>query len=215
MIGYANPLRGIASDAAGLTALVRSLEVPIVLVGHSYGGAVITNVPADAGDIIALVYVAGFALDAAESPGTAASLVPGGTLGETLRPVPLADGGADLYIAADKYHGQFCADLPAEEAALLAVTQRPITEAALNELRGGSLVAVGPALVHLRRWRPEHPGRRAKDHGRARRGETRCRDRRCVPRGRRLTPFRDRSPDRRSRGLRRPSLTGRHGKAAP
>ena len=136
VVAYANPLRGIASDATGLTALVRSIDGPVVLAGHSYGGAVMTNVPADAGNIVGLVYVAAFALEAGESPGAAASLVPGGTLGDTLQPVPLADGGTDLYIVQGKYHAQFCADLPEDDARLLAITQRPITEAALSEASG-------------------------------------------------------------------------------
>jgi pimeloyl-ACP methyl ester carboxylesterase len=136
VIAYANPLRSIAGDAAGLTELVRTIDGPVVLAGHSYGGAVITNVPADAGDIAGLVFVAGFALDAAESPGDAASSVPGGTLGETIKAVPLPGGGVDVYIAQDKYHRQFCADLPDGEARLMAITQRPITEAALSEPSG-------------------------------------------------------------------------------
>lgn len=136
VVAYANPLRGIASDAAGLTELVRSISGPVVLVGHSYGGAVLTNVPADAGDIVGLVYVAAFALDADESPGDAAGSVPGGTLGDTLVSVPLPGGGADLYIDQSKYHTQFCADLPEVTARLMAVSQRPITEAALGEASG-------------------------------------------------------------------------------
>jgi pimeloyl-ACP methyl ester carboxylesterase len=136
VIAYANPLRTIAGDAAGLTELVRTIDGPLVLAGHSYGGAVITNVAAGAGDIIGLVYVAGFALEAGESPGDAASLVPGGTLAETLQTVPLPGGGVDTYIAPEQFHHQFCADLPAEQAALLAVAQRPITEAALSEPSG-------------------------------------------------------------------------------
>src|SRR5262245_55103005 len=64
VVAYANPLRTIAGDAAGLTELVCSIDGPVVLAGHSYGGAVITNVPADAGDILGLVYVAAFALEA-------------------------------------------------------------------------------------------------------------------------------------------------------
>lgn len=136
VVAYANPLRGIASDAVGLTELVRSIDGPIVLAGHSYGGAVMTNVPVDAGDIVGLVYVAAFALEAGESPVVASSLVPGSTLGDTLQPVRQADGGADLYIVQEKYHAQFCADLPEEEARLLAITQRPIAEAALGEASG-------------------------------------------------------------------------------
>jgi pimeloyl-ACP methyl ester carboxylesterase len=136
VIAYANPLRTIAGDAAGLTELVRTVDGPVVLVGHSYGGAVITNVPAEAGEVVAVVFVAGFALEPGESPGEAASLVPGGTLAETLETVPLPGGGVDTYIAKERYHQQFCSDLREERAAILAVTQRPITEAALNEPSG-------------------------------------------------------------------------------
>ena len=136
VIAWANPLRGVATDAAALSDLVRSVEGPVVLAGHSYGGAVMTNVDPDAGDVVALVYVAGFALEAGESPADASSLAPGSTLAETLERVPLADGGADTYIAYDKFHHQFAADLPASQSALMAVTQRPVTEAALFEPSG-------------------------------------------------------------------------------
>ena len=137
VIAFANPLRGVASDAALLTDLVRSIDGPVVLVGHSYGGAVMTAVPADAGDVVALVYVAGFALTPGESAGDASALAPGSTLGDTLSPVPLAGGGTDMYIVQERYHQQFCADLPAEQAALMAVGQRPVTEAGLFEPLSG------------------------------------------------------------------------------
>ena len=61
MIALANPLRGLTSDAAAVSDLVRTIDGPVVLVGHSYGGAVTSNVDAEAGDIVGLVYVAGFA----------------------------------------------------------------------------------------------------------------------------------------------------------
>ncbi len=138
VIAFANPLRSVAGDAALLSDLVRSVQGPVVLAAHSYGGAVITNVDADAGDVIALVYVAGFALEAGESCGDASALAPGSTLGETLVPVPLADGGTDMYIDQGKFHAQFAADLPSERAALMAVGQRPITEGALFEPSGAS-----------------------------------------------------------------------------
>jgi len=137
VIAFANPLRGVASDAALLTDLVRSIDGPVVLAGHSYGGAVMTAVPADAGDVVALVYVAGFALQPGESAGDASALAPGSTLGDTLSPVPLAGGGTDMYIVQERYHQQFCADLPAEQAALMAVGQRPVTQAGLFEPLGG------------------------------------------------------------------------------
>jgi len=136
VIAYANPLRSIAGDAADLTELVRTIDGPLVLAGHSYGGAVITNVAAGAGDIVGLVFVAGFPLEAGESPADASSMVPGGTLGDTLVRVPLPGGGVDTYIAPDRFHHQFCVDLPADRAALLAMTQRPITEAALTGSSG-------------------------------------------------------------------------------
>lgn len=136
VIAFANPLRGVAADAALLTDLVANLRGPLVLVGHSYGGAVVTNVAAAGADVVGLVYVAGFALAAGESCGDASALVPGSTLGDTLAPVPLAGGGSDLYIDQDKYHQQFGADLNPEQAKIMAVTQRPVTQAALFEPSG-------------------------------------------------------------------------------
>jgi pimeloyl-ACP methyl ester carboxylesterase len=136
VIAYANPLRSVAGDAAGLTELVRTIDGPIVLAGHSYGGAVITNVAADAGEVAGLVYVAAFALEAGESAADVSGSVPGGTLAETLQAVPLPGGGVELLIEQDRYHEQFCADLPERQAQLMAVGQRPITEAALGEGSG-------------------------------------------------------------------------------
>ncbi len=136
VIAPPNPLRSLASDAAAVTDLVRSVDGPVVLAGHSYGGAVITNVAADAGDVVALVYVAGFALLPGESAADASSLVPGSTLVETLVRVPLADGATDTYIDQAKYRAQFAADVPESETRLMAATQRPITEGALFDASG-------------------------------------------------------------------------------
>jgi pimeloyl-ACP methyl ester carboxylesterase len=91
-----------------------------------------SNVPADAGDITALVYVNGFAPDAGESCFSLAGKFPGSTLGETtLQPVPRSDGTTDLYIVRDRFHELFCPDVPAELAERLAVTQRAATQEAL------------------------------------------------------------------------------------
>jgi len=136
VVAWANPLRGVAADASALNDLIRSVDGPVLLAGHSYGGAVITNVDREAGDVVALVYVAGFALETGESPGDASSLAPGSTLAETLERVALADGGLDTYIAPARFHQQFAADLPAAQSALMAVVQRPITEGALFEPSG-------------------------------------------------------------------------------
>lgn len=136
VIAAANPLRGLAADAAAVSDLVRSIDGPVLLVGHSYGGAVITNVDADAGEIAGLVYVAAFAPEPGESAFTLAGKFPGSTLGETLVPVPRADGTTDLTIALDRFHEQFAADVPAAVTARMGATQRPITQEALVEPSG-------------------------------------------------------------------------------
>jgi pimeloyl-ACP methyl ester carboxylesterase len=132
VIAAANPLRDLAGDAGSVGDLVRTIEGPVLLVAHSYGGAVISNVPADAGEITGLVYVNGFAPDPGESAFQLAGMFPGSMVGEeTLRPVPRSDGTTDLYILQDRFHEVFCADLPAPQAARLAATQRPVTQEAL------------------------------------------------------------------------------------
>jgi pimeloyl-ACP methyl ester carboxylesterase len=132
VIAAANPLRGLITDATSIGDLLRTIDGPVVLVAHSYGGAVISNVPADAGEITGLVYVNGFAPDPEESCFSLAGRFPGSTLGEdTLRPVPRSDGTTDLYIIQDRYHDLFCPDVPAAQAAQMAATQRPATQEAL------------------------------------------------------------------------------------
>jgi len=132
VIAAANPLRDPAADAASVADLVRTIERPVLLVAHSYGGAVISNLPADAGEITGLVYVNGFAPDSGESAFSLAGMYPGSMLGEaTLRAVPSSDGTTDLYIVPDRFHELFCPDVPAPEAARLAATQRPATQEAL------------------------------------------------------------------------------------
>jgi pimeloyl-ACP methyl ester carboxylesterase len=136
VIAAANPLRSVASDAAAITDLVRTLDGPVVLVGHSYGGAVISNVAPDAGEIVGLVYIASFAPDYGESANSLAARFDGSTLGQALRPVPRSDGTTDLYITRERFHGQFAADLPAAQTTRMAATQRPVTLEALNEPTG-------------------------------------------------------------------------------
>ena len=139
VIAAANPLRGLAADAAAVADVVRAVEGPVVLAAHSYGGAVITNVPADAGEIVGLVYVCGFAPEPGEHCFQLAAMFPGSMLGEeTARPVPRSDGTTDLYIASDSFHDLFCPDVPAPQAARMAVTQRPATQEALTEPSGES-----------------------------------------------------------------------------
>jgi pimeloyl-ACP methyl ester carboxylesterase len=138
VIAAANPLRSLASDAAAVADVVRAVDGPVVLAAHSYGGAVITGVPADAGEIVGLVYANGFAPEPGENCFQLAAMFPGSMLGEeTARPVSRSDGTTDLYVAADSFHDIFCQDVPAPQAALMATTQRPATQEALTEPSGG------------------------------------------------------------------------------
>jgi pimeloyl-ACP methyl ester carboxylesterase len=108
----------------------------VIAAAHSYGRAVISNVAADAGEIIGLVYLNGLAPDAGESCNSLAGLFPGSTLGGALLPIPRGDGTTDLYIAEDRFHEQFCADVPAPQTERMAVRQRPVTVEALEEPSG-------------------------------------------------------------------------------
>ncbi|MGE8097672.1 alpha/beta fold hydrolase [Pseudomonas fluorescens] len=147
VVAAANPLRSVKSDGAAVSALLAGIKSPVVLVGHSYGGNVISEAANDRANVKALVYVSAFAPEAGETVAGLAGKFPGSTLGPTLAaPVALADGGKDLYIQQDKFHDQFAADVPAAQAALMAATQRPVTEAALNEQSGT------PAWKHIPSW---------------------------------------------------------------
>ena len=147
VIAAANPLRGLASDAQSVTDLVSTVDGPVVLVGHSYGGAVVTNVDANAGEIAGLVYVAAFAPDTGESANSLAQRFPGSTLGDALRPVHRSNGTTDLYIARESFHEQFAADVPTAEAARMAATQRPVTIEALQAPTGER-----PLWKHVPSW---------------------------------------------------------------
>lgn len=148
VVAAANPLRGLAADAAAVSDLVRSVEGPVVLVAHSYGGAVISNVDPDAGEIAGLVYVNGFAPEPGENCFQLAGMFPGSMLGEeTARPVSRNDGTTDLYIARDGFHDIFCQDVPASQAAVMAATQRPATQEALVEPSGER-----PLWKHVPSW---------------------------------------------------------------
>ena len=150
VVSVANPLRTLIGDAGYLGKLIDSIPGRVVLVGHSYGGAVISNAAGAATgrrNVKSLVYVAAFVPDAGETALALAGKFPGGTLGEALAPpVALADGGKDLYIQQDKFHQQFAADVPKAAAALMAATQRPIAEAALTQASGA------PAWKDLPSW---------------------------------------------------------------
>lgn len=133
VIAAANPLRGVASDAAALRRLAGSVTGPVVLVGHSYGGPVITEAANGVSNVKSLVYVAGFLPDTGESSLSLSGKFPGSTLGSALSEVILPDGDADLYIRPEEFPAQFAADVDTRLAATMAVAQRPVTHSALAE----------------------------------------------------------------------------------
>lgn len=135
-IAAPNHLRSLSGDAESVASVLDSIEGPVVLVGHSYGGAVISNAALGKENVRAMVFVAAFAPEEGESIGELSGLYPGSTLGDTLKTVPLPDGTTDFYIGQEEYHGQFAADVPAGQAALMAATQRPLRDVALNEGSG-------------------------------------------------------------------------------
>lgn len=126
VVAAANELRSVKGDAASVASLVKSIHGPVVLVGHSYGGSVISVAATVLDNVKALVYVAAFAPEVGESAGELAGRFPGSSLGQALAPpVALPDGGKDLYIKQDRFHAQFAADVTAAQASLMAASSRP------------------------------------------------------------------------------------------
>ncbi|TDO37031.1 alpha/beta fold hydrolase [Paractinoplanes brasiliensis] len=132
-LAVGNPLRSLSGDAAAVASLLATIEGPVVLAGHSYGGAVASNAAAGNENVKALVYVAALAPDRGENVPDLTGRFPGATLGEHLHEVPLDDGTTDLYVRLEAYHEHFAADVPAADAALAAATQRPANSAAFAE----------------------------------------------------------------------------------
>ncbi|QWF20458.1 alpha/beta hydrolase [Nocardioides sp. LMS-CY] len=133
-VAVANPLHGVRNDATYVRDVIAGLGRPVLLVGHSYGGIVITGAAGAANPaVVGLVYVAAFAPDENESAFDLSTRKPGSTLGDALTAYPVSTGGNELAIRLDAFHQQFCADLPAKTAGLMARTQRPVTEHALQE----------------------------------------------------------------------------------
>lgn len=147
VVAAPNPLRGVRADADVVADVVKSIDGPVVLVGHSYGGSVISEAAEGLPNVIGLVYVAAFAPDTGETALALTGKFPGSTLGTALAPpVRLTAGGNDLYILQARFHDQFAADVPAPEARLMAAGQRPVAEAALSE------ASTAPAWKHLPSW---------------------------------------------------------------
>lgn len=132
-VAVGNPLRSIPSDGAYVRDVIASLGRPVILVGHSYGGMVITEAASGNPAVRSLVYVAGFAPEPGETAFLLSGKFEGSTLGDALNGYPLSGGGNELRIVDEKFHQQFCADVDPAEAALMGATQRPVTERALTE----------------------------------------------------------------------------------
>ncbi|MEV0069621.1 MULTISPECIES: alpha/beta fold hydrolase [unclassified Amycolatopsis] len=134
-IAPAVPLRGVASDAAYLTTIVRSVTGPVVLVGHSFGGNLITEVAAqDPAQVKALVYTAAFIPKAGESAGQLLAQFPGSLLGpDTTYTVNYPGGASDTYVKPESFRSLFAGDRSTTDAAVDAATQRPINSSALGE----------------------------------------------------------------------------------
>lgn len=147
-VAAANPLRSLSGDAAYVRDVIASIDGPVVLVGHSYGGLVITEAAAQNASVVALVYVAAFVPDTGQSAFELSTSAPGSTLGDALAAYPVATGGNEFAIRQDVFHLQFAADVPEREAALMAATQRPVTEAALSE----GLPTTRPAWKDIPSW---------------------------------------------------------------
>ncbi|MFE5623074.1 alpha/beta hydrolase [Streptomyces virginiae] len=113
-----NPLTSLADDAERTRKMVRQVDGPVLLVGHSYGGAVITEA-GDLPNVAGLVYIAAFAPDAGESPGQISQELPPAAF-ENIAP----DSDGYLWLRQDKFHESFCQDLDADEALVMAVTQK-------------------------------------------------------------------------------------------
>lgn len=150
VVAPAVALRGIASDSAYLARFIAQIDGPVVLVGHSYGGALISNAATGAANVRALVFVSGFAPEEGEVLSVVESGSKDSVLNSALLPLDYPTGGSttavEYVIDPAKFRAVFAADLPAREAALLASTQRPAASAAFSEPSGP------PAWKSLPSW---------------------------------------------------------------
>ena len=146
-----NPLRGISTDSAYINSLIDQTPGPVIVVGHSYGGAVITNAATGADNVLGLVYVAAFAPDEGERLGEIEDGSKDSVLNSTLMPLqyPTGEGNetaVEFAIDPEKFHDAFAADLPEGQSAVMAATQRPVSEKAFSEPNGE------PAWKKLPSW---------------------------------------------------------------
>ncbi|MEU0402457.1 alpha/beta hydrolase [Streptomyces sp. NPDC006197] len=136
-VAPAVPNRGLVDDAAYIASVIRAIDGPVILVGHSYGGAVITLAGTE-DNVRALVYLAGYALEEGESLGELQGRFPDSGLADALVYTPFpgagpAEPGTDVSVEAEKFPALFAADIAPELAAVLAVSQRPLAARAFAE----------------------------------------------------------------------------------
>jgi pimeloyl-ACP methyl ester carboxylesterase len=136
----ANPLRGVSTDSAYIAGLLEQIPGPVVAVGHSYGGAVITNAATKANNAVGLVYVAAFATDEgerlADATGASKDAVLSSGLVELHYPAANGELAVEFTVDPARFHEILAADLSAEEAAVMAAIQRPIAELAFSDTSG-------------------------------------------------------------------------------
>ncbi len=146
-----NPLRGISIDSAYIASFLEQIPGPVLAVGHSYGGAVITNAVPKVNNVVGLVYVAAFAPDEGERLIDIESNSKDSVLNTALMQLQYPNGqgaetAVEFAIDPEKFHDAFAADLPAEQTAVMAATQRPVAELAFSEPSGV------PAWRNLPSW---------------------------------------------------------------
>jgi pimeloyl-ACP methyl ester carboxylesterase len=146
-----NPLRGLISDSAYVASVIAQIPGPVLAVGHSYGGAVISNAATTATNVVGLVYVSAFAPDENEILGEIEGTSRDSVLGPALLPAqfPIGSGNqtaTELYVNPASFHQVFAADLPEKQAAVLAASQRPVAASAFEEKSGE------PAWKKLPSW---------------------------------------------------------------
>jgi len=151
VIATANPLRGLAADSAYTASLINQIDGPVLLVGHSYAGAIITNAATSTPNVVGLVYIAAFATDDGENLNDVESGSKDSILGTALVQYqypagPDGETAVELAVNPALFREAFAADLPAETTALMAATQRPTAATAFSEPSGP------PAWKKLPSW---------------------------------------------------------------
>ena len=146
-----NPLRGLAADSAYVARAIQQTPGPVLAIGHSYGGAVITNAATNADNVVGLVYVAAFAQEEGETLQDIEGTSRDSALGPALREMQYPTGqgsqtAVELFVDPGLFHAVFAGDLPAVQAAVLGAVQRPCAAAAFGERSGP------PAWKRLPAW---------------------------------------------------------------